>query len=1308
MFGEEVSGFYATDVEIVATSTATAEVTDVSTQDNITYTVEITATASGTLDINIPAEAVMDTAGNKNTDPATATFTIDAEPPTVTIAVPLGVQRNPFDVTITFSKPVTGFTQSELSLVGAEHVTLSNWRQTPDQRGYLVSVAPGSSGDVTFDVAKGVATDLPGNLNVAAAQPQTVTVYVPVVVSIPDAPLMALIRRTLSLAPNVPITDEILQGLTSLGPAKNQGISDLTGLEYAINLNTISLARNDISNLAPLSNLTGLTTLELARNDISDLSPLSGLTGLTTLHLKQNSISNLSPLSGLTGLTTLGLQNNNITDVSPLASLVNDGTTSLVTLELLQNPMGTTDAQRLANIAALRKLRDAGVNIDIDFEPPTVSITPSTDIKPAVFTVEVVFSEVVSGFDTTDILIADTSTATAIVASVLSGDNITYAVEINATISGILDIQVAANAVTDTAQNPNAVSTLVSFTVDAVAPTVNVEGDSVVSSHNFDLTVEFSEDVENFILDDIQILGGTATVVNPTQGSKAVYITSIEADSDGQVTISIPAEAARDAAGNLSEALANPHIVTVDTTAPRITSITAPTTPQNGTFDVEIVFSEPVKEFVVSDVSVTPSDLIVLSDQRVSPDETTYTFTATPNPNVDDTVTFNIPANVASDIAGNLSEVLATPHVVKVDTITPTIASITAPTTSQREAFDVEVVFSEAVMDFVITDVSATPSGLVALSDWRVSPDETTYTFTATPNPNVDDTVAFNIPANVASDIAGNPNEGLLTPYAVKIDTIAPTVSITAPTTSQQGAFDVTITFSEIVVGFEKSEVSVTPVGSQLSQLTSTENGRVYTVTITPVSEDVVIDIKANVATDKAGNPNLAVADPETVPVDRSPVVNIPDATLASAVRRGLGLDSATPITEASMARLRTFTAPRGVSDLTGLEHATNLNNLSAITGSITDISPIRGLTKLQYLDLSQNPIGSIDDIVNLTELHHLYLDSVSISDISPVRSLTQLFTLELDNNQISDISPVRNLTSLQWLYLGNNQIVDISPLRSLTRLRILNLYDNSIIDISDLAGFTQLLTLTLANNQILDTSPLYPLLSANGGRLEHIDISVSQYPPWDVNEDGSVNTTDSTLVTAALGQTGIAIVNLRTDVNGDGMVNATDLILVTSNLDTDAGAPSSEAVFALLDQAVLEALDRDVLQTQLAILRAESDGSLKYLHAIGLLENVLASTRPKVTMLLANYPNPFNPETWIPYHLANPSNVQITIYDTCGSVIRRLDLGHQREGYYTNRNRAAYWDGRNDVGERVASGIYFYQLQTDNVSLLRKLVILK
>ena len=98
----------------------------------------------------------------------------------------------------------------------------------------------------------------------------------------------------------------------------------------------------------------------------------------------------------------------------------------------------------------------------------------------------------------------------------------------------------------------------------------------------------------------------------------------------------------------------------------------------------------------------------------------------------------------------------------------------------------------------------------------------------------------------------------------------------------------------------------------------------------------------------------------------------------------------------------------------------------------------------------------------------------------------------------------------------------------------------------------------------------------------------------------------------------------------------------------------------------------------------------------------------PTEVALLPNYPNPFNPETWIPYQLATDTNVRITIYNAKGVVVQTLTLGHQSAGYYTGRNRAAYWDGQNALGERVASGFYFYQLETDTVSVMHKMVILK
>ena len=98
----------------------------------------------------------------------------------------------------------------------------------------------------------------------------------------------------------------------------------------------------------------------------------------------------------------------------------------------------------------------------------------------------------------------------------------------------------------------------------------------------------------------------------------------------------------------------------------------------------------------------------------------------------------------------------------------------------------------------------------------------------------------------------------------------------------------------------------------------------------------------------------------------------------------------------------------------------------------------------------------------------------------------------------------------------------------------------------------------------------------------------------------------------------------------------------------------------------------------------------------------------PRQTTLLANYPNPFNPETWIPYQLANNTHAAIHIYSQTGELVRSLDLGLQSAGYYVGKARAAYWDGRNGSGESVASGVYFYQLITPESTATRKMVILK
>ena len=212
---------------------------------------------------------------------------------------------------------------------------------------------------------------------------------------------------------------------------------------------------------------------------------------------------------------------------------------------------------------------------------------------------------------------------------------------------------------------------------------------------------------------------------------------------------------------------------------------------------------------------------------------------------------------------------------------------------------------------------------------------------------------------------------------------------------------------------------------------------------------------------------------------------------------------------------------------------------------------------------------------------------------------------------------------------------------------------------------------------------------------------AIAELPPipQDVNGDDVVNILDLVLVASVLGDEGR---DLDADVNRDGVVNILDLVLVAGAFGNVAAAPS--VWYRDLEIAPTRA---DVGQWlaqagELELTEATSQRGVLF------LEQLLAALTPKETALLPNYPNPFNPETWIPYRLSEDADVTLTIYDTTGVVVRRLDLGHQLAGHYADRGRAAYWDGRNARGESVASGVYFYTLTAGDFTATRKMLIRK
>ena len=228
-------------------------------------------------------------------------------------------------------------------------------------------------------------------------------------------------------------------------------------------------------------------------------------------------------------------------------------------------------------------------------------------------------------------------------------------------------------------------------------------------------------------------------------------------------------------------------------------------------------------------------------------------------------------------------------------------------------------------------------------------------------------------------------------------------------------------------------------------------------------------------------------------------------------------------------------------------------------------------------------------------------------------------------------------------------------------------------------------------------------LLTDSTGRISYARVKTGQITEpmllaGDVDGNGVVNVQDLVIVAANFSQTGE---NLA-DVNGDGIVNIVDLTLVAGAITDTAGAP------AVWGHDTKVALSRTDLQQW--IREAQQVGLVDptFQRGILVLQQLLSALTPKETALLPNYPNPFNPETWIPYQLAKPAEVTLTIYDIQGVVVRELKLGHQFAGVYHSRNRAIHWDGRNEFGEKVATGVYFYTLKAGDFTATQKMLTMK
>ena len=443
------------------------------------------------------------------------------------------------------------------------------------------------------------------------------------------------------------------------------------------------------------------------------------------------------------------------------------------------------------------------------------------------------------------------------------------------------------------------------------------------------------------------------------------------------------------------------------------------------------------------------------------------------------------------------------------------------------------------------------------------------------------------------------------------------------------------------------------------------------------------------------------------------------------------------------------------VSDVSALSELTQLRVLQLHNSPISDISGLAGLTQLGYLQILDTSVSDISPLGELTQLGGLKLGNSPISDVSPLTGFTQLVELGLWNTFVSDISSLVELTQLTWLNLNGSPLSypSIHTYIPAIQARVEwvhfdNVAHPALLKVSgdaqeDASGAVLAIPFVVeaidANGKPMQGVLVTFAVTEGSGKLsatttttdsagkaqttlqlgrnpgKHIvTATATEITPSvltftavavgetvriaeDVNGDGTVNIQDLVFVASNLGETGENIA----DVNGDGIVNIIDLLKVASEIGAGAAAPSA------YPQA-LEILTATDVRQWLTQAQQLDLTDATFQRGILLLEQLLAVLIPKETSLLPNYPNPFNPETWIPYQLSEPAEVTLHIYVVDGRLIRTLALGHQLAGMYHSKSRAAYWDGKNTVGEPVASGIYFYRLIAGDFSATRKMLIQK
>ena len=824
-FSESVTGFEQSDVT-VGNGVVTAF-----SGSGASYTATITPSATGTVTVDVAAEVAINAYRYGNTVATRFSVEADLDPPTVTISGPSTTQAGPFNVTILFSEPVTGFERSDIT-VGNGAVTAFSGSGAS----YTATITPTtSSGTVTVDVAAGTAQDQADRGNKAASRysVQTALVYPTAIISGPTGKQAGPFSVTILFSE--PVTgferSDITVGNGAVTAFSGSGASyTATITPTATGTVTVDVAAGAATDSGGDGNLAAnrySVAVDLNAPTATTSGPSDVQTGtfIVTITFSEP-VTGFESQDVIVGNGRVFASNNFSSSATPKSLFwIEPASSGTVTVDVPANVAAGDNGK--GNAAASR------YSVEADLDSPTVAISGPSDVQPSSFLVSISFSGPVTGFERSDVSVGNGAV------TAFSGSGASYTATITPTATGTVTVDVAAGAAVDTNGYANLAAAQFSVKANLDPSTVTISGPSATQAGPFDVSIAFSRAVTGFERSDITVGNGAVTAFS---GSEASYTATITPTATGTVTVDVAAGVAVDR-GDRKNLAASRYSVQAALVSPTVI-IRGPSAAQAGPFNVTITFSEAVSGFERSDVTVGNGAVTAFSGSGAN-----YTAGITPASasGTLTTVTVDVAAGVATDSDGDGNSA-ATRFSVKADPVAPTV-TISGPADIQPASFQVTITFSEEVTGFEKADVTVGNGRIIAWADSGA-------TVALYIDPAATGTVTVDVAANVAVDEAGNGNTAA-TRFSVKADLDSPTVAITGPTTVQTGAFTVDIDFSDWVTGFEKADVTV---GN--GKVTGwAEAGGTTLVIITPTaSGTVTVDVAANVAVDDDGNGNLAAA----------------------------------------------------------------------------------------------------------------------------------------------------------------------------------------------------------------------------------------------------------------------------------------------------------------------------------------------------------------------------------------------------------------------------------------------------------------